>query len=157
MISISFFFFVFVRFLVRSFVRSLAFLIMILMMIFYILQSLIETMKHAIVCLQIAKANSDPANGLHTSDELKAILTSFTEKYTSITSENSNSVTASSLLDPGRASNSAAGLIVTSSGAHRSKGSFLFLLSLTFSLFARSICSPPGIFQTLHHHHQQEQ
>ena len=38
---------------------------------------LIETIKHAIVCLQIAKVNCDPKFGLHTSNDLKQVLSFF--------------------------------------------------------------------------------
>lgn len=40
-------------------------------------QSLVETIKHAIVCLQISKVNCDPANGCHTTKDLNQILTYF--------------------------------------------------------------------------------
>lgn len=52
-------------------------------------------MKHAIVCLQIAKANIDPTNGLHTSDELKEILMSFNDSSSSLLANNNTAATNS--------------------------------------------------------------
>ncbi len=40
-------------------------------------QALVETIKHAIVCLQISKVNCDPSNGFHTNDDLSQILAYF--------------------------------------------------------------------------------
>lgn len=40
-------------------------------------RALIETIKHSIVCLQIAKVNSDPRNGLHTNNDLQQVLSFF--------------------------------------------------------------------------------
>lgn len=40
-------------------------------------QSLVETIKHAIVCLQISKVNCDPSNGFHTNSDLNQILAYF--------------------------------------------------------------------------------
>ena len=40
-------------------------------------QSLVETIKHAIVCLQISKVNCDPINGFHTNHDLNQILAYF--------------------------------------------------------------------------------
>ncbi len=40
-------------------------------------KTLIETVKHSIVCLQIAKVNCDPRNGLHTDNDLQQVLSFF--------------------------------------------------------------------------------
>lgn len=40
-------------------------------------KALIETIKHSIVCLQIAKVNSDPRNGLHSNSDLQQVLSFF--------------------------------------------------------------------------------
>ena len=40
-------------------------------------KALIETVKHSIVCLQVAKVNCDPRNGLHTNNDLKQVLSFF--------------------------------------------------------------------------------
>ncbi len=40
-------------------------------------KSLIETIKHTIVCLQIAKVNCDPISSLHTNKDLQQVLSLF--------------------------------------------------------------------------------
>jgi hypothetical protein len=40
-------------------------------------KSLIETLKHAIVCLQIAKANCDPSNVIDSTEDLREVLSHF--------------------------------------------------------------------------------
>lgn len=47
-------------------------------------KALIETVKHSIVCLQVAKVNCDPRNGLHTNSDLKQVLSFFNNNTKSI-------------------------------------------------------------------------
>ena len=50
-------------------------------------RNLIETIKHAIVCLQIAKANCDPSNDLQAKNELKQVLNNLSTSYNQMSKE----------------------------------------------------------------------